>query len=114
MKEKNKVLGLTGETTAAKYLQKQGYKILKTNYSCKCGEIDLIAMQKDVLIFVEVKNRDTLAFGLPSEAVNFPKQRKIRKTAQYFLLEQKLHDVACRFDVIEIIGDKINHIENAF
>ncbi len=110
----NKVLGSRGEMVAASYLKKQGYTILLVNYTTKIGEIDIIASKGKRIIFVEVKTRNTMEFGRPSEAVNLHKQNKIRKVAELFFLENKLQDVECQFDVIEIIGDKINHIENAF
>ncbi len=114
MKKFNKVIGNSGEISAQKFLEKRKYKILAINYKNKIGEIDIIAKQNDTYVFVEVKNRETLVFGRPSEAVNYYKQQKIRKIAQLYLLENKLLDVNCRFDVVEIIGDQINHIENCF
>lgn len=114
MKELNKVLGVSGETLASNFLKKNGYKIIERNYKNKLGEIDIIASNKKTIVFVEVKARDTIVYGRPSEAVNFYKQNKIRKVAQQFLLENKLDGFPCRFDVIEIVGEKINHIENAF
>lgn len=114
MKERNKVKGNIGEIKAGDYLKNKGYKILYTNYKNFIGEIDIIALKKSYLIFVEVKERETCAFGTPSEAVNFRKQNKIRKTAELFLCNYNNQYSGCRFDVIEILGDEINHIENAF
>lgn len=114
MKEFNNVLGVSGESKAGVYLKKNGYKIIEKNYKTKIGEIDIIASYKKSIVFIEVKARDTIAFGNPSEAVNIFKQNKIHKVAEQFLIENKLLDIPCRFDVIEIVGDKINHIENAF
>ncbi len=114
MKEKNKVVGTSGEIIASQYLKKKKYKILLVNYKNKIGEIDIIAKQGEYIVFVEVKTRETLAFGRPCEAVNNLKQYKIRKTATKYLKENKMMDCPCRFDCIEIIGDNINHIENAF
>lgn len=114
MKELNKVLGVSGETLACNYLKKKGYKLIERNYKNKIGEIDIIASKKNMIVFVEVKTRETTMFGNPSEAVDYHKQNKIRKVSKRFLQENKLTDVPCRFDVIEVVGDKINHIENAF
>ncbi len=114
MKELNKVLGVSGETFAKNYLKKKGYKIIEQNYKNKLGEIDIIASKDKTIIFIEVKARDTIAYGRPSEAVNFFKQNKIRKVAERFLIENKLTACPCRFDVIEIVGQELNHIENAF
>ena len=85
------------------------------NYQNYIGEIDIIAKQKDTYIVIEVKKRETLTFGRPSEAVDFYKQQKIRKTAELYLLQNNLYDnVSVRFDVIEIVGNELNHIENCF
>lgn len=114
MKELNKVLGVSGETLACNYLKKKGYKLIERNYKNKIGEIDIIASKKNMIVFVEVKTRETTMFGNPSEAVDYHKQNKIHKVSKRFLQENKLTDVPCSFDVIEVVGDKINHIENAF
>ena len=114
MKELNRAMGIKGEVLAKSFLIKKGYKILFTNYSTKLGEIDIIAKHKGYVVFVEVKQRETCTFGRPSEAVDEIKQQKIRRVATYFLKQYKLFDCDCRFDVIEIIGEEINHIENAF
>lgn len=113
-KEFNEVQGVIGEFDSLNYLEKKKYKIIAQNYKNRLGEIDIIAEQKGMIIFVEVKKRSTLSFGRPSEAVNKTKQQKIRKCANIFLLANKKTDFPCRFDVIEVLGDEINHIENAF
>ena len=109
-----KILGNKGEALAKEFLKKQKCKILETNYSNKLGEIDIIAEKDDVLVFVEVKARTTLKFGLPRESVTAYKQHKIKMVASYYLQKTKQFNKVCRFDVIEILGDKINHIQNAF
>lgn len=110
-----KILGATGEEKAAEFLKGKGYKILETNFSNKIGEIDIIAKDKEFVVFVEVKARSTKAFGLPSEAVNFFKQQKIRKVSLSYLKSKKmLGKIQCRFDVVEVLGDEIRHIMNAF
>lgn len=115
MKYFNKIIGNSGEITAKNYLEKNKYHILQMNYQNRKGEIDIIAKQKDTYIFIEVKKRETLTFGRPSEAVDFYKQQKIRKTAELYLLQNNLYDdVSVRFDVIEIVGNELNHIENCF
>ena len=113
MKVFNKVKGGKGEYSAIKYLENNKYKIVETNYKNKVGEIDIIARQKDCLVFIEVKARQTKQYGLPSEAVDARKQRKIRLVAEGYLIKCK-EIPQCRFDVIEILGDEINHIQNAF
>ena len=110
----HKLYGNAGEATAFYYLKENGYKIIKTNFVCKIGEIDIIAEKDNMLCFIEVKARNTAKFGLPREAVTYAKQRKIKMIASYFLQKTKMFDKICRFDVIEILGDKIEHIQNAF
>lgn len=114
MKKLNKIHGTIGEIEVANYLKAQGYKIVAMNYKNKIGEIDIVALDKNVIVFVEVKRRATLAFGRPCEAVDFRKQQKIRKVAELYLVTTKNYYTDVRFDVIEILGDEINHIENAF
>ena len=114
MKQFNFIKGRKNEAFAEKYLKKKGYKIIEQNYSNHLGEIDLIATEKDILVFVEVKFRQTNEFGLPREAVGIYKQNKIKKTATLYLQQNNLFEKEIRFDVVDILGDKITHIENAF
>ena len=93
--------------------------MLERNFSCRVGEIDIIAIQDDTVAFIEVKTRSNNKYGLPSEAVSRAKQRKIVKTALYYMQKNRLLDYMCRFDVIEIIVDeednyRINLIRDAF
>ena len=110
-----KILGDKGEIWAQNYLVKQGYIIIENNYHSKIGEIDIIAKQGEEIVFVEVKTRSSDKFGKPSEAVNFQKQFKIKKTAEVFLLKSKKYYSKVRFDVIEVYPDeKIVHLKNCF
>ncbi|MBP3431325.1 MAG: YraN family protein [Clostridia bacterium] len=113
-KVKNKAEGLVGELSATDFLRSKGYKIVQTNFKTKFGEIDIIALYKGVIVFVEVKNRSTLAYGRPIEAVDWRKQQKIRCVAEFYLMNKKKSEADVRFDIIEIVGDSINHVENAF
>ena len=109
-----KVLGSKGEFFAKEFLKKKGYKILEINFTNNIGEIDIIAKHKETIVFVEAKARSTFKFGLPSEAVSFSKQNKIRTVALAYLKSTKNLESSVRFDVIEICGEQIRHIENAF
>lgn len=105
-----------GERIAAHYLKRHGHKIVMQNYHEKCGEIDIISFDKNVLVFTEVKQRKTACFGRPEEFVTVTKREKLRKTAQLYIMRNKYKGNA-RFDVIEVLGDKkpeIRHIKNAF
>jgi len=110
-----KVLGIQGEAIAKEYLIAKGYNILETNYKNKIGEIDIIAKINKTIVFVEVKARQSLKFGHPREAVNYYKQQKIKNVAIGYLKFKGLYEkINIRFDVIDILDDKITHIENAF
>ncbi|MBQ6298105.1 MAG: YraN family protein [Selenomonadaceae bacterium] len=114
-----KNLGKLGEDCAAKFLEAAGYTIVARNFRIRSAEIDIIAQIDNVIVFVEVKARSNIRHGLPSEAVNLRKQKKIIEAAGVFLQDEKFCDYACRFDVVEIYlrGERvedINHIENAF
>ncbi|MDK2805436.1 MAG: putative endonuclease [Thermoanaerobacterium sp.] len=118
----NKILGNLGESIAEKYLLKSGYAVVSKNFRCPIGEIDIIALNKNSLIFVEVKTRTSTKFGYPKEAVNYYKKNKIIKVAETFLsYNKKYANYLSRFDVIEILIDpktfklnNLNHIKNAF
>jgi len=79
-------LGILGEDLAAEFLRKNGYKILERNFRSKFGEIDIIAQDKDTLVFVEVKTRWSEKFGLPEEAITPWKIKKIKKAGEYYKL----------------------------
>ena len=112
-----KMLGKAGEDRAARFLVKQGYKILERNYRVPSGEIDLIALHKGEVVFVEVKTRSSDAFGAPELAVTPRKQRQMVKAALGYIKYKKLHQVPCRFDVVainEASEKEIELIQNAF
>ena len=108
--------GKEGEMIAYEYLNRNFYRIICKNYRCKLGEIDIIAEEENELVFIEVKTRTGLGFGLPSDAVNRVKRSHIYNVAKYFLMQNKCENLYCRFDVIEVYIKekevKINHIKN--
>lgn len=104
--------GKKGEDMAVKYLKKQKYKILERNFSCKFGEIDIIAKDKDTIVFVEVKLKNSADFGLPREKITPSKLKKIKITAEFYLATHNLVGVPARFDAIEILFDNMEHIKN--
>lgn len=118
-----KRLGEIGEEAAVKYLLQHHYKILERNYRCKSGEIDIIAQDGQYIVFIEVKTRRNTQYGLPSEAVNYYKRRKIIQTARHYLAYKHKFSEDVRFDVIEVLGEmqrekpcihQIRLIQNAF
>jgi len=110
--------GKIGEDIAVKFLSRKGYKILKRNYRYGHGEIDIIAMYKDVLIFVEVRVKFSDKFGSPEDSVTIKKREQLKKIASAFIQMNEVNFSECRFDVIGITFKdgkfNINHIENAF
>lgn len=124
MPKDNKTFGRWGENQSEIFLQKQGYEILEKNYQKQCGEIDIIARQKKVLHFIEIKTRKTSStdkYGAPEEAVDLRKQKKLIKTAYTYISEKEYpEDTDWQMDVISIIYSPqdqktaINHIQNAF
>lgn len=108
--------GAEGEEMAARFLENLGYKIIARNFRVKSGEVDIIALDEDVIAFVEVKLRKDKSYGTASEAVDEYKQKKIKSAAEHFYYEGEYKDYQPRFDVIEIYTkeDIINHYVNAF
>ena len=114
----NQETGKLGEDIAAHYLRQNGYKILDRNFECRQGEIDIVAIDKKELVFIEVKTRTSNKFGFPSEAVNKIKQKHMLQTINYYLYIRNLSDEFIRIDIIEIYINnniyKVNQIKQAF
>lgn len=111
-------IGINGEEIATNYLSDLNYQIYCRNFKSYFGEIDIIAIDKNELVFVEVKTRTQNLFGRPVEAVDVNKKHHIYRTAEYFLLLNNLENTLVRFDVIEIFitknnDIKLSHIKNA-
>ncbi len=110
-----KIIGTEGELLVEKHLIKTGYTIIKKNFSIRGGEIDIIAIKKDILAFIEVKTRTNTYFNT-SEVITISKQKKIITTAKFFLSQNNYSENAFRFDIALVEGKekKITYIENAF
>ncbi len=108
-----RLTGNRGESMAVKYLKKQGYKIVKRNFTTPFGEVDIIAQKDGVLAFVEVKTSLTDIFGTPSERVNANKIRRYHLCANYYFTGREV-DCTVRFDIIEVFQKSVNHLMNAF
>lgn len=110
-----RALGEQKEQLAAEFLKNQGLQIIHMNFRCKIGEIDIIAKEKECLVFCEVKYRKNEEYGHPLDAVNSKKQHKIIQTARYYMLTNNISENSeIRFDVVGILGDKITYVRNAF
>ncbi len=117
MSADRKKIGEKGEDRAARFLARQGYRILDRNYRVPYGEIDLIALDRGELVFVEVKTRTSDVYGSPELAVNPRKQARMIRAALGYIKYKRLHQMPCRFDVIAISPTKekeIEHIRHAF
>ncbi len=119
MSDSRQQLGRWGEQLAARHLETQGYQILKRNWRCRRGEIDLVAQADDVLVFVEVKTRRGQVYGSPEEAVTAHKRQKLLQLGQFYLMEHDLDDVEWRVDLVAVELDqkgelvRCDHIPNA-
>ena len=107
-------LGVDGEEQARRYLEKQGMLFLRNRYRCPYGEIDLIMMDGDFVVFVEVKARSMAKPGTGLMAINREKQNRLARAAVFFLREMGLRKAPARFDVIEINREGVIHLKNAF
>lgn len=92
-------VGNRGEDMVVDYLRMHNYAVVARNYQQRCGEIDIIAQKNNRLFFIEVKMRSTVGPFDLAEVVNFTKQRRLIKTAQYYLMEHQHEDIDCQFDV---------------
>ncbi|WP_134684388.1 YraN family protein [Brevibacillus migulae] len=115
-----KELGKWGEDQAAQLLQAKGFEIIARNWRTRGGEIDLIAKEHDVLVFVEVRTRSSTLYGTPSESVDWRKQQKLRQLSLAFLGQYPERVHSFRFDVVSILRHgknkqaELTHIEYAF
>ena len=112
-------VGKDGESRAEEYLRRRGYRILQRNLKSSSGELDLIAEDRGVLVFVEVKARQTEACGGVRYAVDSKKQARIVRQAAYYLARHRIRDRPCRFDVVLVSGEEsrdgsIELIQDAF
>lgn len=120
MTRERQKLGQNGEKAALEFLEAKGLVFKERNYRLRTGEIDLIMLDRDILVFVEVRTRSKDFFGTPVETILREKRRRIIQTARHYLKQKRICDeVRCRFDIVGITvreNDRfeIEHIENAF
>ena len=117
-RDQRRRLGAAGEAAAESWLRRAGLVIVARGFRARCGEIDLIARDGPVVVFVEVKTRTQSAFGRPSEAVTAVKRGRIARVASLFLARSGWDEKACRFDVVEVVPDgsgwRVTHLADAF
>lgn len=111
-------LGRKGEKYAAKHLKEKGYHVVEQNYRCRMGEVDIIAKDGDVWVFVEVKTRRNNRYGTPGESITNEKKEHFVNTVAHYAMVKGIYDKEMRIDVIEVFVDgiriEINHIPDAF
>ena len=111
--------GRRGEDLAAAFLLRRNIRIIARNWRCRAGEIDIIAEDSGIVVFCEVKSRESLCFGSGAEAVDCRKQRRILRAASLYLQRMRWENRPCRFDIVEILRQssgqpEIHHIPDAF
>ncbi len=115
-KTKNHEKGAWGEDMACKYIESVGYIILERNYRCPFGEIDIVAIENNIYVFIEVKMRSSIKYGVGSYAIDYYKRNRIKNSAKYYMKTKNITGI--RFDVIEITKYKKIYygkvIKNAF
>ena len=118
MSQSRNALGKSGEDLACRELERRGYAIIARRHRCRSGELDIVARDGPTLVFVEVKTRDSRAFGDAAEAVTWQKQRRIVRLASEYVMRHHLNDAPCRFDVVSIQFDDgrpvLEVFQNAF
>ena len=120
--DERKRLGNQGEEAVARWLRREGYQLLASQYRCRFGEIDIVAQKSGYLVFCEVKTRTSEAFARAQDAVDARKRERLRKTAQLYLMQHPTR-LQPRFDVLEVLVrerdgllelSELRHLENAF
>ena len=111
-------IGDLGEKAAEKMLAAQGYRIVARKHRCPRGEVDLVAEQGDLLVFVEVRTRASVVFGAPEETVDAAKQQRLVRAARDFLARWRGPPRSARFDVVAVVdepaGPRLTHFPGAF
>ena len=106
--------GAWGEALAERTLRAAGLRIVERNFRCRAGELDLVAFDRDTLVFVEVRSRRDARFGGGLAAVTPAKQRQVARVAAVYLAARRPRFTTCRFDVVGITGDVVEHVRDAF
>lgn len=95
--------GAQGEEYAARLLKKARYKIIERNFRTPIGEIDIVARDGECLVFVEVRTRSSVVYGLPEETIDARKKERLHKAARWYLQKHRLGEIPCRFDVVAVV-----------
>jgi putative endonuclease len=107
-----KQLGAIGEAAAVRLLVRSGYRIRHRNFRCPLGELDLVAEERGVLVFIEVKTRTTPEYGVPLEAVSPAKQHRLVRLATYYLAGRRMLERPCRFDAVSVLISPAGRVQS--
>lgn len=110
----NRFGGVKGEMLAIKFLQEHGYKLIDRNVKMAHGELDLVALDGETVVFIEVKSRENLRFGTPIEAVTPAKVRNMLSAAKQYIAHKHLYERNIRFDVVTVLRGKVELVKDAF
>ncbi|HSW39889.1 MAG TPA: YraN family protein [Acidobacteriota bacterium] len=110
----NLLTGRRGERIACRFLLGNGYDILARRWRGRTGELDLIAFESEVLVFIEVKTRSSGRYGAPWEFIDWRKRQLLRRTAEEFIAEYDLGEYVYRFDIVSVLGVEASLFRNAF
>src|SRR5687767_8941539 len=102
-------LGKRGEELACAELEKRGYLIVDRRFRTRCGELDIVARDGNILVFVEVKARTGSRFGSPFDSITWQKRQRLSAMAEAYLFVKRLAGVGCRFDVVSILESQTGH-----
>ncbi|MEJ8302523.1 YraN family protein [Saccharibacillus sacchari] len=112
--------GRAAEEAAASYLEQAGWLIVERNWSCRSGELDIVAEKGETLLFVEVRSRSGIGYGMPAESIDGRKIQQVRRTAEVYLHRFGISDRQIRFDAVAVMLGRnleirsLEHIEDAF
>jgi putative endonuclease len=113
-----RAFGAEGEEAAVRLLEEAGFRVRDRNWTCRFGELDIVAEREDLVCFVEVRMRSHAAWGDPAHTISFGKQRKVVKAALHYLFTHHLADRMIRFDVVTVVGRglaaRVEHLPAAF
>jgi putative endonuclease len=109
IKKSTKQIGDEGEELAAELLKEKGYEILERNFRTRYGEIDIVAKEKECLVFVEVKTKASDRFGSPGEMINYKKQQKIKNMGLAYVTENNIK-TPWRIDAVLVEGEQMEHL----
>lgn len=109
MTKRRQIIGSTGEQAACRFLNDSGYEILETNYRCPLGEIDIVARNDGLIIFVEVRTKTGTGYGSPRESITTAKGKRLKNLARYYMQQNYQREITSRIDLIAVMLNRADH-----